>query len=250
MKRSFISWARDWVSLTWQRFRELLSAARHDRLIWTGLIVLLAIDLVFSLWFAGTRLLLNLEINEYLYELRFLRIDADGGWPEWFGYAKTLLLILLLGRLTLSTRQLIYPALVFVFAIVLLDDSLEIHEELGKHLVGVLGLRPMLGVRARDVGEVITWAALGAIALPPVVAGLVFSKRTHVANGLALLLPFAGLLFFAIFIDQVYHVWRDAFFGADIVLATLEDGGEMVVISVNCALAAVLVRGGPAAHPG
>ena len=244
MRRSPISWAGDWISLTWQRFRELLSAARQDRLVWTGLIVLLTIDLAFSLWFAGTRLLYNMEINQSLYELKFLRIDADGGWPEWFSYAKTLVLILLLGRMALSTRQLIYFALVLVFCIVLLDDSLEIHEDLGKSLVGVLDLKPMLGLRARDVGEVITWAGMGAIALPFVVAGFAFSKRTHVANGLALLLPFGALLFFAIFVDQVFHIWRDLFFGADIVLATLEDGGEMIAISVECALAAVLVRGG------
>ena len=243
MQRSPTSWARDWVSLTWLRFRELLSAARQDRLVWTGLIVLVSIDLVFSLWFAGTRLLYNMEINQSLYELKFLRIDADGGWPEWYSYAKTLVLILLLGRMALSTRQLIYFALVLVFGIVLLDDSLEIHEDLGKQLVGLLDLRPMLGVRARDVGEVITWAVMGAFALPFVIVGFAFSKRTDVANGLALLLPFGALLFFAIFVDQLFHIWRDLFFGADIILATLEDGGEMLAISLECALAAVLVRG-------
>ena len=80
--------------------------------------------------------------------------------------------------------------------------------------------------------------------MPIVFAGFAFSKRTHVANGMAMLLPFAALLFFAIFVDQIFHIWRDLFFGADIVLATLEDGGEMIAVSVECALAAVLVRGG------
>jgi len=244
MTRSIISWSRDWLTLTWTRFRELLATVRQDRLLWYGLIAILAVDLGFSLWFAVTRLLYNTEINQSLYELRFLRIDADGGWPEWFSYAKTVLLILLVGRLALSTRQLIYFSLVVVFGIVLIDDSLEIHETFGKRLVGILDLHPMLGVRARDVGEVITWALLGAITFPLVLAGLVWSKRTHVANGLALLLPFWALLFFAIVVDQAFHIWRNAFFGADILLATLEDGGEMIAISVACALAAALVRHG------
>jgi hypothetical protein len=244
MKPSPFAWARDWAACAWRRFRELLGAARHDRLVRNGLIVLLAIDLAFSLWYAGTRLLYNLEIDQNLYEIDFLRIDEDGGWAEWFSYAKTLLLIVLLGRLALTTRQMIYGALVVLFGIVLLDDSLEIHEELGKSLVGLLDLRPMLGVRARDVGEVITWTILGAIAAPFVLAGLALSKRTHVANGLALLIPFCALVFFAIVVDQAFHVWRDAFFGSDIVLGTLEDGGEMMAISVDVALAAVLVRGG------
>ena len=58
------------------------------------------------------------------------------------------------------------------------------------------------------------------------------------------MLPFVALLFFAIGVDQVYHSGRNLFFGADVVLATLEDGGEMMAISVEFALAAVLVRGG------
>ena len=244
MRRSPISWARDWTSLTWQRFRELLAAARQDRTIWTWLLVLLGIDLIFSLWFAGTRLLYNLDIDQSLYEIRFLRIDADQGLPELYSYAKTVGIILLLGRMALTTRQLVYSALAFLFVVVLLDDAAEIHESLGKALVGVLDLKPMLGVRARDVGEVITWAAMGAVTMPIVFVGFVFSKKTHVANGLAMLLPFIALLFFAIGVDQVYHSWRNLFFGADIVLATLEDGGEMMAISVECALAAVLVRGG------
>jgi hypothetical protein len=132
-----------------------------------------------------------------------------------------------------------------VFGVVLLDDAMEIHEDLGKHLVGVLDLRPMLGVRSRDVGEVITWAMMGVIVLPFVLAGFAFSKRTHVANGLALLIPFGALVFFAVVVDQAFHIYRDLFFGADIILATLEDGGEMIAVSLECALAAVLVKGDP-----
>jgi hypothetical protein len=242
MRRSPIAWARDWASLTWQRFRELLADARQDHLIWTWLLVLLGIDLIFSLWFAGARLLYILDINRSLYEIRFLRIDADQGLPEWYSYAKIVGIILLLGRMALTTRQLVYPVLVFLFVVVLVDDAVRIHEGLGKALVGILDLKPMLGVRARDVGEVITWAVMGAITMPIVFAGFAFSKRTHVANGLAMLLPFIALLFFAIGVDQAHQSWRNLFFGAEVVLATLEDGGEMMAISVEFALAAVLVR--------
>jgi len=35
---------------------------------------------------------------------------------------------------------------------------------------------------------------------------------------------------------------RDAFFGADILLGLLEDGGEMVAITAACVLAAAMVR--------
>ena len=165
--------------------------------------------------------------------------------PQRINYAQILLVVLLLARLFLSTRQLVYLALTVVFAVVLVDDSMEIHEEGGKYFVKALHLKPLWGMRAVDFGEVITWAIVAAIVMPLVLAGLRFSKRTHVVNGLALMLPFLALVFFALFVDQVYHVLRNAFFGADILLGMLEDGGEMVAITTECALAAALVRAGP-----
>ena len=60
-----------------------------------------------------------------------------------------------------------------------------------------------------------------------------------------MLVPFAALVFFGMVVDQVYHIWRDLFFGADIVLGGLEDGGEMISITVALLLAAAIFLRGP-----
>ena len=80
--------------------------------------------------------------------------------------------------------------------------------------------------------------------VPLILIGLFRSERTHAVNGLALLVPFSALVFFGMFVDQIYHILRHAFFGADILLGMIEDGGEMIAITMACALAAALVKHG------
>lgn len=233
---------RQWTRLTWARLVELRGFIRSDRPLYRFGVTLLTVDLVATAWWAGTRLLYNLDITQDLYEIKFLRIDADGGIPEWFNYAKTLFLVCLLVRLYVSKRQMIHAALAALFALVLADDMLEIHESGGKYFARALELRPWQGLRSVDFGELITWGLLGLLILPLLLIGLMRSERSAVVDGLVLLVPVGALVFFGAFIDQLYHVMRDAFFGADIVLGGLEDGGEMVAITLACVLAAAMLR--------
>lgn len=233
---------RRWIVDTRERLATLRGAVKADRPLYAFGVALLAVDLISILWWSVTRLLYNLEINERLYDVRMLRMDADGGLPEWFNYAKILLLTLLLAYLFLTRKQSIYAALAVLFALVLADDMFEIHESGGKYFAKLFELRPFHGLRPVDFGELITWAILGLSMLPLLLWGLIRSRRGDVANGLALLVPFGALVFFGAFVDQLFHVMRDAFFGADILLGGLEDGGEMIAITVTCVMAAAMVR--------
>jgi len=231
-----------WLSLAKGRLRELRLLIREDRPLYAFFLALLLFDLIATLWWAGTRLLYNLDINQSLYEIKVLRIDADRGVPEWVTYGKTLLLVILLVRILFVRRQWIYASLATLFALILVDDTMEMHESGGEYFARELELQPWHGLRAVDFGELITWSLLGALILPLLLLGLFRSERDDLANGLALLVPFGALVFFGAFIDQLYHVMRDAFFGADILLGLLEDGGEMVAITVACVLAAAMFR--------
>ena len=248
MSRALFSFARRWATFAWAGFTRLLEAIRADRALFFIFVTLLVIDLCWILWFGAAKLLYNTGITESLYNLKQLRITAEGSYPEWFNWAKTLVLVFLLGRMARSTRQWIYGALTILFAVILMDDSLAIHEKAGKYFVRTLELQPVIGLRAQDVGELITWSILGAILLPLILIGLLRSERAHVANGMALLLPFAALLFCAVFVDQLYHIMHDAFFGAGILLDMLEDGGEMIVITTACMVAAALVKDESSGH--
>jgi hypothetical protein len=239
-----------WISLALDRSRELLRTSGEDRRVHLLLVVLLTIDLSATLWWGATRLLYNLEIDSSLYHLKSLRIDVDGGLPERFSYAKTLLLVILIGYLLLARRQWIYASLAALFTLVLADDMLGIHEAGGKFFARALDLQPMYGMRAVDFGEVITWLLLGILIAPLLAFGLLRSARPDRANGLTLLTPFVALVFCGVVVDQLFHVMRDAFFGVDVMLGMIEDGGEMVAITAACVLAAAMVRETETASPG
>ncbi|OGL48780.1 MAG: hypothetical protein A2161_13315 [Candidatus Schekmanbacteria bacterium RBG_13_48_7] len=234
-----------YIGLGWKRFRELLGVVRNDRLLWYIFLTLLIIDLCWIFWFGITKLLYLTGVNESLYEIRYLRITKDDSYPEIFDYIKTGVLILLLGRLSLKTRQWIYVAFMLLFIVILLDDSLELHENWGGYFARAYHLKPLHDLRPQDVGELITWSILGAFVCPLILIGFLFSKRAHIANGLAMMVPFVALLFCGIFVDQLYTTFWDLFFGAGILLDMIEDGGEMIVITTACMLAAALVKHGP-----
>jgi hypothetical protein len=229
------------MSSAWRRLVELVRVVRGDRMLCVVFGLMFAIDLAWTLWWVWARILDN-QGNHYWYEMKPLRIDADGGYPEWFNYLKTMLLIFLLGRLTWIRRHSIYAALTVTFAVILVDDMMEIHEEGGKYFKKTLDLEPMWGMRAVDFGEVITWLLLGTVLGPLMLIGLIRAKGIDRTNGLALLIPFAALVFFGLVVDQVYHILRDAFPHADVVLGGSEDGGEMLAITLACAMAAALVK--------
>lgn len=234
------------VGEAWSRFRDLLRVTRADPLLRQLFIVVLAIDLGWIVWFAFTRLLHLSEVTSYYHkQLKHLLITTEGGYPEIFNYAKTLALVLLLASLAWSNRRLIYVALTVVFTVILLDDSLAIHENFGAYLVWRFDIPKALGLRAQDFGELIIWAILGALLVPLIVAGIVRARPPHRGNGLALLVPFTVLLFCAVGVDQLYGSFGYSFFGASIILDSLEDGGEMIAITTCCAVAAALVRHGP-----
>jgi hypothetical protein len=237
MARSPLAVVSGWNALAWSSFLRLLSVVRSSRYLLALVLALLAVDLFWTLYFGVGKLLHYLERYSTLYYHKELLITTDGGLPELYLYLKTLVVVALLVRLFQATGQPAYAALGGVFLVVLLDDLMEIHEYVGRNLVPILDLQPISGLRARDVGEVITWAGLGVLVLPLLWFGLWRSDRRHRGNGLAFLIPFGLLLFSAIFIDQLYGDFSDAFFGAGILLDMAEDGGEMVAISLACALA-------------
>ncbi|NIT67984.1 MAG: hypothetical protein GWN54_12235, partial [Gammaproteobacteria bacterium] len=53
-------------------------------------------------------------------------------------------------------------------------------------------------MRGQDIGELITWALIGAIVAPLLLIGIWRTSTEHRQEGLAFLIPFAGLLFSAV----------------------------------------------------
>jgi hypothetical protein len=172
-------------------------------------------------------------------------LTTDRGLPEVYLHAKWLAAALLLGSAALRQRIPLYAGFAVLFLIVLADDSLSLHENGGTWLAEALSLPAVLGLRAKDPGEIMVWAALGVPALAAIVLGW---RRTAPADrGLALplALTLAALVFVAAGLDMLHIMVGSAMdHGRARTLVMLafdvaEDGGEMLLGTVAVALGLV-----------
>ncbi|MDP2815397.1 MAG: hypothetical protein Q8O19_01825 [Rectinemataceae bacterium] len=157
-------------------------------------------------------------------------IEVDWSFSEVFQYLKEFWIVLLL--LLLAVRVSVFPYIAWslLFVYFLLDDSVRIHETLGTVISDYLHFVPMIGLRAKDFGELFVSAFFGFIFVP--LFGVAYyvsgkSGRT-VSNYLAAMV--AALIFFGVFVDMLHGmagspVWQ-------LILGMAEDGGEMLVMSL------------------
>lgn len=192
------------------------------------LIVLLAIDLVF--------IAVSIAFDLGYVQDKRLAIYTDRGFAEFFQYGKFLWIALAFFIMLILQRQLIYGVGSFLFAFLLLDDSQEIHENVAGWIVRSLGKyhgnMPFLGLRNQDLGELLFAAALGTTVIG--LGILAYRKGSPAARRVCihLLVAILALAFVGVFIDMIAIMVEEQFLWLDIVMVTLEDGGEMVVVSV------------------
>ena len=115
-----------------------------------------------------------------------------------------------------------------LFIYLLLDDSLIIHEKFGGYLAKYLDFQPMFYLRAEDFGELSVSILFGFLLFTFIGASYVFSGQIerHVSKHLFILIIF--LAFFGVLVDMLHVAipWGKTIFGF------IEDGGEMLVISI------------------
>jgi hypothetical protein len=165
-------------------------------------------------------------------------IEQDRALPELFQYLKQALLSVGLFVLFLRTRGWIFLAWAAFFGFLMLDDMLEFHERVGKAVGPTLGLPSVFGLRMDDYGE-IAYAGVVGLCLVTFV-GLALRRGDLLARRLSsdLLCLLAALAMFAVLFDTLHTI---AYFRAPVlaqVLALLEDGGELLVMSLITAYVA------------
>ena len=191
------------------------------------LLPLLAIDLVFI----GGHLLRWGEA---------WRLDLDGGWGERWGYVKEAAIAVALLVVYRRSRQPIYAAWAAVFAYVLADDALMLHERGGKALARLFDFQPMFGLRFNDWGELLVSAVAGSLLLA--VSWLAFQRSDATArwDSKILLGLFVVLVFFGVVVDMAHIALASA--GFHVRMLVLEDGGELLALSLTAAYAFHLMR--------
>jgi hypothetical protein len=202
----------------------------------TVLLLLLAADAVF----VAVHLVHALSpfLNDGLFS-----IERDRSYAEIFQYVKTYWVVLLLAALAWRTRESVYVAWMLLYAYLLFDDAFRIHEEGGAAMAARLGYVGALGLRPEDLGELTVSAVIGVVFLALILITYRRGGRDarNASSDLALLV--GVLAFFGVFVDMLRIVVEPAY--AELLLAIVEDGGEMVAMSFTCWYAlGLLVRRG------
>jgi hypothetical protein len=165
-------------------------------------------------------------------------IEAEGGPSEVYEAAKAMACVLALALAAHRVMQPLYMALAAAFALALADNALALHERWGGMVAPFLPLGPGAAV---PVGELSFFAAAGLAILAALGTGFARSTARHRRLGL----PFVGLLLalggFAVAVDLLHAAVAGRRRAFDRFFGLVEDGGEMVVLSLSCALAITLL---------
>ena len=171
-----------------------------------------------------------------------LKIRPVWGLPSLVIYAKWLLIAICLTQAWRANGEPVLLSLALIFTFLLLDDSLELHEQLGTLVKDGFGYHPALGLRGDDLGELTIWAIWGSASLAVFALGYWRSSSAGRRIGHVFILGIAGLATFGIGVDMLNVLADDVGEGllnqvVRYLLTNLEDGGELVVASLLLAFA-------------
>ncbi len=187
------------------------------------LLSLLAVDLVFGC--------LHFMLLTDFFDSRSFSLESDRGYPESYQYMKIFLTVVLLLMVFRKTRMPEYAVWSLLFSYLLVDDSFSIHEVFGGHIAAALGYAPALGLRAKDFGELTVSAVVATLFLLPLAFFYLRGSGAARSASRHLLVLLLVLAFFGIFVDML-HVAIQMGWKVTFVLGAVEDGGEMVAMSI------------------
>ena len=158
-------------------------------------------------------------------------LAQERGYAEILQYIKEYWIALLFGVLAVRQRSVLYLGWSLLFFYLLLDDSLTIHETLAEIITERLGLQAVFNLRAVDVGEFLVSAGIGLFFLFFLAISYRFAKGIPRQTSKYLIIMLFALAVFGIAVDMLHSLLRFSLFWEPL-LAMIEDGGEMVVMSV------------------
>jgi hypothetical protein len=161
---------------------------------------------------------------------RLYLLTRDRGYAEFFQYTKELWIAVLFLILGIKKKQGIFYVFSLLFIYLLIDDSFEIHENLGRLIAEIFNFQPWLGLRAVDFGELIVSAVFGLLFLTALILFFTLSDTITRRITLYMIIFFGFLAFFGVIMDMVAVMVDQR--GTTRVLETIEESGEMLVMSV------------------
>jgi hypothetical protein len=167
-----------------------------------------------------------------------LWIGTDGGYAEIFQYIKEGSIAVMLLAIAWRTRAGIYAAWALLFAYLLCDDALRIHERVGEGVVIYWGFVPTLGLSAGVWGELAISVTAGTVLVATIACCYYRSGKEGRAVSRHLFVLLALLAFFGVGVDMVHVAIKTLVQIKG--LTMLEDGGEMAAMSLIVSYVALL----------
>lgn len=194
---------------------------------------------VFSLWgaillvfAAGDAFFITLHL---LFEFQLTKdpvfsLEGDRVAGEFWQYVKEYWIVLAMCVLLWVRRQPVYAVWGLVFAYLLADDALEIHEKTGAKIGTALNLTAIGNLQSWDQGQIIFAAACGAVVLGAM--ALFYRKGDKAARRVTRRL-LGGLVLMGLF-----GVGCDALHALTALdaMIVVEEGGELFIMSGICTL--------------
>lgn len=200
-----------------------------DRWAIVLLCLFLATDLAFialHLTYSYTSLL----ALDKLIPVSVFSLSTDRGYSELFQYIKEYWIALLLGLLALRNRSTLYLSWSLLFAFLLLNDAAGLHEKAGVLLSKKLAFEGWFQIRAIDFGELLAAAIIGVLFLGAIAITHRQSDRSTRKFSKQLTMLLFALAFFGVPIDMLHVAMKTP--ALDPLLIALEDGGELIVMSL------------------
>jgi len=188
------------------------------------LVLLLSTDFVFILLHIA-----NITLGK---SSSLLDIGASGSYVETYQFVKLYWVIVLLLLVLRSTRCLGYVSWMVVFAFLLLNDALGLHRIAGRSLAVKFSSFESYGIslEARHFGEWAVLAIAGAFLVAILTWAYLRSSHTFRKVSNDMLVFMVALVFFGGVVDLFAAI--DLGSATNYALRTIEDAGEMVVVSL------------------
>ncbi len=158
-------------------------------------------------------------------------IEADHGLAEVYQYIKLIWIVACLATAFLQTRIKVLISWTILFAFLLLDDATQIHEKTGFWLGERFALPAIAGLRPDDLGEILFAAFIGSLTIGVVAYALWRGEPRARQVSRDILCLLCVLAIFAVGVDTLHVIAHFKESALSPVLAMIEDGGEMFVIS-------------------
>jgi hypothetical protein len=159
-----------------------------------------------------------------------LSIVNDSSFADVFQYLKYFWVMILLALLSLKVKSIYFIPWVLLFLYFLLDDMLQIHETFGR-VIGA-NFEPMLGLRGVDFGELVVSAIAGSVIFSSIAIAFWKGNQFFRAFSLDMLFLVGVLVAFGVGLDILHSAVHSFFPTFSDILGTIEDGGEMVSMSL------------------